>query len=113
MTFLSKSALLAASVALAACSLYESSGRKSLENSAFDIAAGTATLVGCQQNVARAGEVLRDNDQAKILGAGLFVSVVLKQNPTFTCDYQVISSDAATSHIDDLLNDTVSQQKNH
>jgi hypothetical protein len=112
--FLSRFILTAgATLTLAACSLYESSGRKSLENSAYDIANGTASLVGCQQSVDPAGSLLRDDDQASIFSHQDQVRVTLKNNSTFSCDFEVMSTEAIRPYLDELVAFTTSQQKNH
>jgi hypothetical protein len=112
--FPSRAILIAASLMLAACSLYQSSGRKSLENNGFAIANGTASLIGCDLTADVQGETLvaqdarawvfqSDSDRSK-------VRVDLKDDSRLSCHYQFVSADAVFSHLNDIVVYTLDQR---
>lgn len=116
-TFLSKSFWLAAvSLGLAACSLYESAGRKSLENNAYAIAGGTASLVACDSSPVTAAERLVFEDSNVLVyenqADGLQIRVDLKDGSQFSCRFQFLASEAVQSHLADVADFTLNRRQN-
>jgi hypothetical protein len=113
MTSLSKPILIAASLGLAACSLYESTGRKSLENNAFAIANGTASFKGCTENSALEDEKLISEDSRAWIyqkdTEPTLLRVVLK-NSDLSCRYQFINEQVINTHLEAVVEDTLVRQ---
>lgn len=113
MISLSKLFLIAASLGLAACSLYESQDRKSLENNAFSIANGTASFKGCTEIPALEDEKLLSEDTRAWIyqkdSEPTLLRVLLK-NSDLSCRYQFINEQAIASHLDAVVEDSLSRQ---
>lgn len=113
MTSLSKLILIAASLVLAACSLYESNDRKSLENNAFAIANGTASFKGCTTVPAVGNEkLLSEDSRAWIYQKDTEPTLlrVLLKTSDLSCRYQFINEQAINAHLGAVVEDTLVRQ---
>ena len=102
--------------ALAACSVYQSSGRKTLETGAFTLAGNTAQLTSCAATPAynEDSHLYQENAAAWIYQQGLTPTVdVILKSAKLACQYQFISEDALSEHWTDVVTVTEQQAASH
>lgn len=103
--------ILALSIGLSGCSLYQSSGRKALEKNAIGLATASANMTSCQNSLPSA-EFLRvsENEEAAVYASereDFTMAVVPAGKAPYSCNYRFSSAQEMIERTDSAIELTI------
>lgn len=96
---------------LTGCSIYQSSGRKQLEASAYDLkASAKQSLTACGEPSTAHQDFFLETENVWVTRADLKYEVILKPHAQFSCSFSFASKNEALELLPSAINVTLDEQ---